>query len=82
MVDVQYVVELLAIMVGIKMILENYQPPVQKSVQAMIMLFIGGVGGYFLNPSKEGLIIGLVGGTVSFWGRDIFAKVDEIKGGK
>lgn len=78
-IEIQSVIELLLIMVGIKMILENYQPPLQKSVQAIIMLLVGGVGGFLINPTKEGLIIGLVGGTVAFWGRDVFAKVDEIK---
>lgn len=81
MIELQSIVELLAIMVGIKLILENYKPPIQKSVQALVMLFVGGAGGFLLNPTKEGLVTGLVGGTVAFWGRDIFAKVDEIKRG-
>lgn len=85
MIEVSSVVQLFLIMVGIKMILENWQPPVQKSLQALILLLVGGVGGYILNPTKEGVILGLVGGTVAFWGRDVFARMDEIKefkGGK
>lgn len=79
MIEVSSIIQLLLIMLGIKLILENWQPPLQKSLQALVLLLIGGVGGFILNPSIEGAILGLVGGTVAFWGRDVFAKLDELE---
>ncbi len=79
MIELKSIIELLAIMIGIKLILENWQPPLQKSYQALLMLAVGGFGGWFINPTKEGLITGLIGGTVAYWGRSIFAEIEEIK---
>lgn len=81
MIEIQSIIELLTIMVGIKLILEKWEPPFQKSVQALIMLVVGGAGGWFINPTKDGLILGLIGGTVAYWGRNIFAEIQEIKEG-
>lgn len=79
MIELQSIIELLSIMIGIKLILENWQPPLQKSYQALLMLVIGGLGGYFINTSKEGIITGLIGGTVAYWGRGIFAEIEDLK---
>lgn len=82
MIEIKLIVELLAIMIGIKLILEKWEPPLKISYQAIIILLLGGVGGWFINPTKEGLITGLIGGTVAFWGRGIFAEIKEIQEGK
>ena len=76
--ELQEIIELLAIMIGVKLILENWRPPIQLSYQALVILIIGGVAGWFMNPTKEGFILGLVGGTIAFWGRKIFAEIKDI----
>ncbi|MEG2365067.1 MAG: hypothetical protein RSC26_16325 [Terrisporobacter sp.] len=81
MIEIRSIIELLVIMVGIKMILENWKPPVPTSYQALLMLVLGGAGGYFFNMSKEGFVTGLIGGTIAFWGRKIFAEIKELEEG-
>lgn len=81
MIEVSNIINLLVIMVGIKMILEKWEPPFQKSIQALIMLVVGGCAGWFIHPTKEGLITGLIGGTVAYWGRGIFAQIKDIQEG-
>ena len=81
MIELRSIIELLVIMVGIKFILEKWEPPIRVSYQALIMLILGGASGWFINASKEGFITGLIGGTVAFWGRGIFAEIKEIQEG-
>lgn len=79
MIEIRSIIELLVVMIGIKMILENWKPPIPTSYQALLMLFVGGLGGYFFNMSKEGFVTGLIGGTIAFWGRKIFAEIEDLK---
>lgn len=81
MIEIKLIIELLVIMIGIKMILEKWEPPIPISFQALLMLIIGGSGGWFINPSKEGFVTGLIGGTIAYWGRGIFAEIKEIQDG-
>lgn len=59
--------------------MENWQPPLPISLQAIIMTILSGVVGVFMNPTKEGFVTGLLTGTIAFWGRGIFAEIEEIK---
>lgn len=79
MIEIKSIIELLIVMIGIKMILENWKPPVPVSYQALLMLVLGGIGGWFFNQTKEGLVTGLIGGTIAFWGRKIFAEIEDLK---
>ncbi|MBU5289980.1 hypothetical protein AALJ34_17105 [Paraclostridium bifermentans] len=81
MIEIQSIIKLLTIMIGIKLILEKWEPPFQKSIQALIMLVIGGAGGWFIDSTKDGFLLGLIGGTVAYWGRNIFAEIKDIKDG-
>ncbi len=81
MIEVSSIVKLLVIMTGLKMVVEKWEPPFQKSVQALILLALGAFTGCFLTPSKEGFITGLIAGTISFWGSGIFAEIKELKEG-
>lgn len=78
MIEIKDMLNMLIIMTGIKFTLENWQPPIQKSLQAIICLIIGVGLGFFFDPTKNGIITGLVGGVVSFWGSALFATVKDI----
>lgn len=79
LIEIKSIVEILIILVGVKLILENWQPPLPISHQAIIMTILSGVTGCFINPSKEGLVTGILTGTIAFWGRSVFAEIDEIR---
>ena len=78
-IEIKSILEILIILIGVKLILENWQPPLPISYQAIIMAFFSAVVGLFINFSKEGFITGLIAGTVAFWGRKLFAEIEEIK---
>lgn len=51
----------------IKLILANYKPPIQESIQAIICITIGIVIGVFMNPTKDGFITSIIGSGFAFY---------------
>lgn len=78
MIEIKDMLNMLIIMTGIKFTLENWQPPIQKSLQAIVCLILGVCLGVFVNPTKDGIVTGLMCGVISFWGSALFATVKDI----
>ena len=50
----------------VKLVIGQWYPPVQKSLQAILVCGIGSGTGWFLNPTREGFILGLVASAFAF----------------
>lgn len=55
----------------VKLVVGQWYPPVQKSLQAILVCSIGSGTGWFLNPSREGFILGLVASAFAFYGKEL-----------
>ena len=78
LIDIKEMINLIVILMGMKLTLENWQPPIDKHLQAVICVMAGGGFGIFLLGGKDGLINGLVAATLSFWGIKILEEVKEM----
>ena len=55
----------------VKLVIGQWYPPVQKSLQAILVCSIGSGTGWFLNPTREGFILGLVASAFAFYGKEL-----------
>lgn len=81
MIEIKELINILIILLGLKLVLEKWQPPVQVSLQSLIVLVAGACLGWFLMPTKEGLVNGLIAGTLAMWGKQIFAGIRDLEDG-
>ena len=54
-----------------KLVIGQWYPPVQKSSQALFVCGIGSATGWFLNPTREGFVLGLVASAFAFYGKEL-----------
>ena len=55
----------------VKLVVGQWYPPVQKSLQAILVCSVGSATGWFLNPTREGFILGLVASAFAFYGKEL-----------
>ena len=55
----------------VKLVVGQWYPPVQKSLQALLVCGVGSGTGWFLNPTREGFILGLVASAFAFYGKEL-----------
>ena len=70
-VELNLLLEVLFISLLVKLVIGQWNPPVQKSLQAILVCLAGSGTGLFLNPTKEGFIVGLVASAFAFYGREL-----------
>lgn len=70
-VELNLLLEVLFISLLVKLVIGQWNPPVQKSLQAILVCIVGSGTGLFLNPSKEGFVVGLVASAFAFYGREL-----------
>lgn len=76
MIEVKALVDLIVIMIGISLICSNWEPPIQKSLQALIVLVLGCLLGIIMG---KGLAVGLLAGTIAFWRGELISIVKDMK---
>lgn len=69
-------IDLVIIMLGISFICSNWEPPMQKSLQGLIVLVVGCILGAVL---KSDVTVGLLAGTIAFWRADIIVAIKSLK---
>ena len=79
MISVKNLFELIIIVLTIKLMVSRYQPPIQESFQAMICIALGTVIAISINPTRDGIITGLVGSGFAFYGGELFAEFKSVK---
>lgn len=78
MIELKEVIELVLVALLTKLVVGQWYPPVQKSVQALLVCGTGGITGWFLNSTREGLIIGLISAAFAFYGRELVDAFKEV----
>lgn len=70
-IELNLLIEIIFVSLLVKLVVGQWYPPVQKSVQAILVCVIGSLTGWFLNPTREGFILGLAASAFSFYGREL-----------
>lgn len=70
-IELNLLFEIVFVALLVKLVVGQWYPPVQKSVQAILVCIIGSATGWFLNPTREGFILGLVASAFAFYGREL-----------
>ena len=70
-IEVNLLLEVVFVALLVKLVVGQWYPPVQKSVQAIFVCVIGSGTGWFLNPTREGFILGLCASAFAFYGREL-----------
>lgn len=71
MIEIKGLIELIIVVLIMKLIVGQWYPPVQKSLQAILCIGLGTSIGYMVNPTKEGLITGIIGSGFAFYGEEL-----------
>lgn len=71
MIEIKSLVELMLVVLGVKLVVLQWQPPFQKSVAGLICVGIGILFGVIMNPSKEGLTTAIIGSFFAFYGGEL-----------
>ena len=70
-IELNLLFEIVFVALLVKLVVGQWYPPVQKSIQAIFVCGIGSAAGWFLNPTREGFILGLVASAFAFYGREL-----------
>lgn len=70
--------EIILVALTVKLIFAQWYPPIQKSVQAMACIIAGAGFGYFLNPTKQGLVLGIIASSVAFYGGELIGAFTKL----
>ena len=78
-IDLLSVIEIVFIVLTLKIILNRWHPPLQESLQSIIAICLGTLVGCFINPNKDGFILGIIISAISFYGKDILREFTSLK---
>lgn len=79
MIEIKGLIELIIVTLVIKLIVSQWYPPVQKSLQAIIAIGLGTAIAIFMNPTKEGLITGIIGSGFAFYGGELVQAFKDVQ---
>lgn len=61
-----------------KLILSDYEPPIQKSLQALVCVVIGATLSTLSEPTTNGFMTGVICAGLSFYGADYINELRKI----
>ena len=70
-IEINLLFEVVFVALLVKLVVGQWYPPVQKSVQAIFVCSIGSGTGWFLNPTREGFVLGLCASAFAFYGKEL-----------
>ena len=70
--------QVIFVIITFKLMLSDYEPPIQKSLQALVCVIIGAVLSTLLDPSVNGFMTGVICAGISFYGADYINEVRKI----
>lgn len=78
MIEIKGLVELVLVTLIVKLVVMQWYPPIQKSLQAIFCLVIGTGFGVFMNPTKEGIITAIIGSGFAFYGGELIEAFKHV----
>lgn len=78
-IELNLLFEVVFVSLLMKLIIGQWYPPVQKSLQAIFVIVIGSATGWFLNPTREGLVLGMIASAFCFYGRELTDAFKKVK---
>lgn len=78
-IDMINLIELILVVLTLKLIVSRWQPPIQESKQAIFCIAIGTTIGWFINPTKEGIVYGIISSGIAFYGGDLLGSFKSIR---
>lgn len=70
--------QLILVIITFKLILGDHIPPIQKSIQALVCVFIGSLLSMLIDPSVHGFMAGVISAGISFYGADYINELRKI----
>lgn len=70
--------QIIFVIVVFKLILSDYEPPIQKSLQALVCVVVGALLSTLINPTVNGFMTGVICAGISFYGADYVNEVRKI----
>ena len=70
--------QIIFVIVVFKLILSDYEPPIQKSLQALVCVVVGALLSTLINPTVNGFMTGAICAGISFYGADYVNEVRKI----
>ncbi|HSQ87508.1 hypothetical protein [Romboutsia sp.] len=65
------IVELIVVTLIVKLIVMQWYPPIQRSLQGILCIVIGSGIGAYMNPTKEGVITAIIASGFAFYGGEL-----------
>lgn len=78
MIEIKGLIELILVTLIIKLIVSQWTPPLQKSLQAIIAIVLGTLIGIFVNPTKDGAITGVIASGFAFYGGELIRVFKDV----
>ena len=78
-IELNLLFEVVFVSLLLKLIVGQWYPPIQKSLQAISVVVIGSIIGWFLNPTREGLVLGIVTSAFCFYGKELTDAFKTVK---
>ena len=76
MIEVRVLIELIMIALILKLICKQWTPPIQRSLQAILVIGIGTIFGTVLNPTQDGFVTAIIASGFAFYGGEL---IDDFK---
>ena len=70
--------QIILVIITFKLILSDYIPPIQKSIQALVCVLIGSLLSVLVEPNVHGFMIGVISAGISFYGADYINELRKI----
>lgn len=71
-------IQLILVIVTFKLILGDYIPPIQKSLQALVCVVIGATLSLMIEPTVHGFMVGVISAGISFYGADYINELRQL----
>lgn len=78
-INMETIIEIILIVLVLKLIVGNWQPPVQQSLQALICIGIGSVIALLIEPNMDNLFIGIIVSGFAFYGNELLFGLKSLK---
>lgn len=70
--------QVIFVIITFKLMLSDYEPPIQKALQALVCVVVGAILSTLLEPNVYGFMSGVICAGISFYGADYINEIRKI----